>query len=185
MILIGQLARIALSILLAILCGGLWKVANRSLRKVPLVLLVLIATAAFYIGLASLRLIPSSPVSVTVEEPASSTRVSARVLLVRGTVLPARARVQVLVHPWSSDRWWVQRTPVVVEVVGDSATWEAQVFLGTEEQGNNETYEIVAVGSDDALLFDVLAERYFPVGSQLASLPLLSRSQTLVISREG
>jgi hypothetical protein len=181
---IGHLVRIALSVFLAILCGGLWRIANPSVRKLHLVLLVLISAIAFYGGLASLRLMSSGQVTVIIDEPASRTVSRNRRLLVRGAVSPATARVQLFVHPWNSNRWWVQETPAVVGIEGDSATWETQVFLGTEDQSFNETYEIVAVGSDDSLLFDLLAERYFRPGDQLSSLPLLSRSQTLIISRE-
>lgn len=179
------LTRIMVSSIVGIVFGILWRFASRPRRIWTLLVVSVVAGIVSFGGTLGLKLIPSRPVGITIESPPSRTEVEGATAIITGTVSPADARVMIFVHSWDDWRWWVQETPTIVSVdqENDSAVWQAQIYLGTEESGAGEFFEIVALGSQDPLLFDVLTERYFQKADELTNLPTLSQSNSLILLR--
>jgi len=53
----------------------------------------------------------------------------------------------VLVHPFPTDNWWVQRTPTLI----DDINWQAIVYFGHESVGIGDQYELSAIITDKIL----------------------------------
>ena len=53
----------------------------------------------------------------------------------------------VLVHPFPTDKWWVQRTPTLI----DDRNWQAIVYFGHESVGVGDHYELAAIITDKIL----------------------------------
>ena len=186
MLTLGLLTRIAVSFLVGLVFGALWGLVNRPRRIWVIIAVAVIAGIIAFGGTFGLRLIPSRPVAVTVEPVPPGYQVDGVTVVVSGTVSPPDTRVMVLVHPWDSDRWWVQETPWTkrIGVQSNHAEWQTVVRLGDETHGHGQAFEVIAVGSQDSLVLDILAERYFRPGTELFSLPTLSHSNSVVLIRK-
>ncbi len=55
-------------------------------------------------------------------------------------------KTYVLIHPPTTTKWWVQRTPTII-----GSNWETVVYLGTEDTGANENYEVYAIVTNKTL----------------------------------
>lgn len=138
----------------------------------------------------SLRFFPPSAVALSIL-PSQPQISDSEVVVTEGTLeitvtsSPADARVWILVHPRNSDRWWVQEQPRKFEVdtTLDGAVWRGEIILGTATRGIGESYEVIAVASRDPYVFDYLANRVIQPETELFRLPVLSRSDTLLIRR--
>ena len=65
---------------------------------------------------------------------------------VEGVVSDPNATICVLVHPMTSDTWWVQNLPSPPAKVDEKNwRWRTMAFCGTETLGLNEEFEIVAL----------------------------------------
>lgn len=182
------LVRIVASLMIGLLGSVVWMAASRRRRAWSALIVALLMSIASFGGTLGLRTIPPQPVVVTIDSPRSETTVDGITTVITGTISLAEARVTVLVHPRDSNRWWVQERPVVT-ITGSAenriATWRTTIYLGTETRGKGEAFEVVAIGSQDSILFDILTERYVPVGAEITSLPELSQSNPVILYRSN
>ena len=89
-------------------------------------------------GAATLRIMsPAEEASVRMTE------------LVRGTVSDPKLNVYILIHPLTTNLWWVQNIPAV----GPDGRWQALCYFGTENLGIGEPYEIIAIASSKRGLY--------------------------------
>ena len=79
--------------------------------------------------------------SVSIESPEQYAEIGLSEL-VRGTVSDPSARPFVLLHPMSTDLWWVQRAPAPPNSDGE---WATLCYFGTESQGIGDHFQIVAL----------------------------------------
>jgi len=69
-----------------------------------------------------------------------------RQVMVEGTISNPQVIVCVLVHPLTTDTWWVQNPPSPPGKIDDKTwRWRTIALCGTEELGLNEDFEIVAL----------------------------------------
>ncbi len=86
-------------------------------------------------------------VQIKIESPQQSSEVSLE-STVRGTVSDPKVRVYVLVHPLKTNQWWVQRSP---SPTNQDGSWRTSCFLGTETEGMNEEFELLALATTESL----------------------------------
>jgi hypothetical protein len=178
-------SRIVLSVVIGLLGGFIWWILDRRENWKTILIALLVGTATFG-SLAGLEIIPANPVDVRITSPSTGTTVGKAEIFIAGTVSPPDARVLVLVHPVDSDRWWVQLEPSVTQPDSNqnASQWETTIYLGDETHGIGEQFEVVALGSEAALVFDILTGRYYPTGAEVDALPPLSRSNVVSLCRE-
>lgn len=59
-----------------------------------------------------------------------------------------------MVHPKSVDSWWVQNQPVLKGKGSDNLYhWEGEVYLGTENQGLDDTYHVLVISGFNSSKF--------------------------------
>ena len=66
---------------------------------------------------------------------------------VTGEVSEPKVQVHVLVHPVTTDQWWVQRPPSA----GQDGKWKTTVFFGTKSHGIDEEFEVLAIATRKCL----------------------------------
>ncbi|MGA2224807.1 MAG: hypothetical protein ABSH41_10235 [Syntrophobacteraceae bacterium] len=121
---------------------------------------------------------PSS-IQTRIVAPQTQAQVGQRAL-VEGEVSPILVHVYVLVHPLSSDRWWVQDLPLVQ----NDGHWQVKVYLGTENVGKGEEYEILAVATNESIVTRLLRGDYPAPGQQLKAIaPYFAKSNVIVVRR--
>jgi len=118
---------------------------------------------------------------VSIQSPQNGETFRTPAVNVVGTVSPPDATVSVLVHPEDTDQWWVQSSPIVHSTSGH---WQAVCYIGTDSMGIGRNFDIVAVGSASPWFLDALLGRTFAPGRTMQRLPLISKSQLVVIKRE-
>ena len=92
--------------------------------------------------------------------------------LVRGTVSDPKLNVYVLIHPLTTNLWWVQNIPTV----GPGGKWQSFCYFGTENLGIGEPYEIIAVATSK--------KKLYKPGDTLEIVPLdLLRSRIVTVRR--
>lgn len=92
--------------------------------------------------------------------------------LVRGTVSDPKLNVYVLIHPLTTNLWWVQNIPTV----GPDGKWQSFCYFGTENLGIGEPYEIIAVAT--------FKKKLYKPGDTLEIVPLdLLRSRIVTVRR--
>ena len=92
--------------------------------------------------------------------------------LVGGTVSDSKLNVYVLIHPLTTNLWWVQNMPTV----GPDGKWQSFCYFGTENLGIGEPYEIIAVATSKKKLYQP--------GDTLEIVPLdLLRSRIVTVRR--
>lgn len=79
--------------------------------------------------------------TLSIESPAKDAEVVSPEL-VRGTISDPNVTPIVLIHPMSTDLWWVQRPPAPPNANGE---WATLCYLGTETEGEGEYFQIVAI----------------------------------------
>ena len=84
---------------------------------------------------------------VEITLPETGTEVGAT-HLVSGTVTSTDLRPHILIHPMSTDLWWVQRRP---EAPNRDGSWSTLCYFGTETQGVGDYYQIVAIISSEPM----------------------------------
>ena len=178
--------RIAISLGVGLLGGLVWLKLDRPRKSWKILLVAVLVGAGTFGSLAGLEIIPASPVEVRIISPLSGTPVNGPKTTIAGTVSPPHGRVLVLIHPVDSNRWWVQIEPHMSpqESNDTKSQWETTIYLGDETRGIGEQFEVVALGSQDPLLFDILTGRYYQTGDEVYSLPPLSRSNLVTLCRE-
>ncbi len=119
-------------------------------------------------------------VSLSIESPQQGVTFHSPPVLVKGTVSPENARVRLLVHPEDTDHWWVQSPPELNKATGD---WQGVCYIGTDSMGIGRRYDIVAVGSASPWFLDALLGRVFSPGTTVKTLPRISKSEIVVVTR--
>lgn len=143
--------------------------------------LAVLAGAAAISGLALLRAQPSSrQLAIEITSPATASRVEGHQVWISGTVDPTDAQVAVAVRAEGSDLWWLQET---VRPQADGR-WSIAAYLGEPEVGRGEDFQVVALASTDPPWLDLLKGRRPTPGTTTPSLPLWSRSEAIVLTRE-
>ena len=130
----------------------------------PLVgLVVAIATLSMLI---SAERIPTRYVNITIIKPHDGDAVEMR-QIVEGETTNHDATVYIFIHPLSTDTFWVQNLPVV----GSDGSWKAECYFGTNTQGIDETFEIIALASLDYWFLRWLKPLKLKPGDILKELP--------------
>lgn len=179
------ISRGVLSVVLGILSGTFWLYLDRSKSVWKYFLVGIVVSLAAFGGIAGLSIVPASPVEIAIEKPSNEAVISGKETVISGTVSPSNSRIFVLVHPVDSNRWWIQEPPVVFQREDEQAQWKASIHLGTEDLGAGESFQVVAVASQDPEWFDLLAGRHYQAGDEVHSLPPLSRSNVLILHRSS
>lgn len=168
---------------LALAAGALTFALARHLglgRWLALALALLGASAGF----ASLYLFSTEAqpqkVDLTIQRPRNGARVEGYRLRVEGVARPASSLVTLLVRSESDERWWVQD---VVRPDPQSGLWQIDAYLGTPKEGVRQSFTILALASNDGVLFNVLAGRRLLRGMTLETVPLWNRSPPCVVWR--
>jgi hypothetical protein len=117
---------------------------------------------------------------VAIDTPKQQSAYYAPPVAVQGTVFPASATVHLLVHPEDTDSWWVQSAPEQDKVTG---RWRSTCYIGTDSMGIGRRYDIVAVGSASPWFLDALWGRILVPGTTVKILPLISKSEIVVVTR--
>jgi hypothetical protein len=120
------------------------------------------------------------PCQVTITSPPNGMEVHGPEITVTGTIAPTTARVTVVVRSETDVRWWVQE---ILDKRHHSGDWSLTARIGTQQAGLGETYEIVALASDDSYLFNLFTGRFLYHGLRNSAMPLWNQSQLIVLRR--
>lgn len=164
---------------------GLAVASRISMKKWVVAVSGLTSIACAYLVIAWWGTVPPSYVLVNITSPKPAAEVDGLKITVQGDVEPQWARVYVLVHPSSTDQWWVQDLLQFRRIESDdkSAVWSTTAYLGTEELGTTDSFDIIALASADLLVRDILTGRYLQPGETLKVLPLLNQSNLVTVRR--
>jgi len=86
-------------------------------------------------------------VQIQIESPKQNAEVAMQDT-VRGKVSEPRVPTYVLIHPLATNQWFVQRKP---SPANQDGTWRTTCFFGTETQGINEEFEVLALATTEKL----------------------------------
>jgi hypothetical protein len=118
--------------------------------------------------------------TVSIQQPPNGARIDSFHLRVEGIVAPASSVVTLLVRSESDDRWWVQD---VVRADPKSGKWLIDAYVGTPTEGVHQSFTLIALASDDDVLFNLLAGRHLRRGMVLGTVPPWNRSALRVVWR--
>jgi hypothetical protein len=114
-----------------------------------------------------------------VSEPKEGAEVGQRAM-VKGKSVPVPEVVYVLVHPQSANTWWVQEFPLVQK----DGNWSVNAYLGTESLGIGESFDIVALATDEGPVMRLLRDVDLAPAQQLSTtIPLLAKSNLVTVKR--
>jgi hypothetical protein len=112
----------------------------------------------------------SRDILINIESPRQNEQVGLDGLI-KGKVSDPKIPVYVLVHPFSTNQWWIQRNASPPRPDG---SWQTTAYFGTETLGIGEEFEVVAIATD----------RRFFEGQQLPSFPSdVARSDIVTVRR--
>ena len=137
-----------------------------------------VVSTFIFLGLAAWVLAAATEadgVTIQISSPTEGEQRAGAWTSVQGTVIPADARVVVLVHPQKANKWWVQR-PVDRAINGQ---WNVLVSFGDPHM----QYQLVAVASGVAWYIDLLRGRLLFEGLELDRPPALPSSTVISVSR--
>jgi len=121
------------------------------------------------------------PASVHLAAPSQGAVIEGASTTVSGITTPPGARVVVLVSPERTNgQWWVQDEAVLDE---HSGRWSVAARLGSETEGNEQTYAIMALATSEPSILQALGDRRFRPGQILRFLPLQAQSDVLLVRR--
>jgi hypothetical protein len=120
------------------------------------------------------------PCKVSVTSPSSGSVIQGYKIDVIGKVDPPSARVTVIVRSETDSRWWVQE---IVKPSGLSGVWTLTAHIGKQNEGKGETYEIVALASNDSTLYNLFTKRFLYEGLTLNQTPRWCQSELILIRR--
>ena len=97
-----------------------------------------------------------------------------------GTVSSSTATVYVLVHPLSTNGYWVQNIPTV----SANGEWRTQIRLGTRSEGAGQSYEILALATNENWLMRLLRQGNLSPLQELDAVPrYLSKPGLVTVDR--
>lgn len=117
---------------------------------------------------------------VSVTSPSNGLEIQGYEIDVVGKVTPPSAQVTVIVRSETDIRWWVQE---VIKPPELSGVWTLTANIGKPNEGKGETYEIVALASNDTTLFNLFTWRFLFKGLTLHQTPRWNQSELVVIRR--
>lgn len=155
-------------------------IAYRFLSKLggPLVLIAFIGSLVLAIvawsWLASSEV---TPLKVNITDPQDGMSVtSPRPYVAKGTVSDPNARVYVIVRTLPVSEMWVQQ-PAIVDGGGN---WQASVFFGNDKISTEESYQVIALATNDNFLVTWATGNSLRKGQKLESLPRISNKSSLI-----
>lgn len=172
----GVLIQIILSLLAGIFIGIILSVFGAprlayAAGTILVILLVLIGTIWFANR-------PTPSIDLKILAPSDGSECENKTI-VQGKVSPSQSVVYVLVHPLSTNIWWVQNLPLVQ----NDGHWQTQVYLGEENVGIKESYEIIAVATNENYLMRLIRGSYLSLGQLGAIPPYFAKSNLIVVKR--
>lgn len=154
------------------------------LRRLPSLFVTLLALCA---TLASLYLYSSiakpSPVAVTITSPRSGHEVIENRVRVTGKVSTPESRVTLVVRSERDLRWWAQEVVSPERDKDGLWKWSIDAHLGTDEVGQNENFQIIALASADSSFFNLITGRVVSENSTFTTVPLWEQSEPIVVRR--
>ena len=120
------------------------------------------------------------PCKVMITSPKNETEIRGYQINVSGNVDPPPARVTVIVRSETDKKWWVQD---IIRPKKPSGSWSMNAQIGEENVGADETYEIVALASNDSRVFNIFTGRYLYKGLTLNQTPGWNQSELVIIRR--
>lgn len=173
-------------IIIALIASFAWFMGSRALRMawVPSAMLALLVIAGV---LGALYLFRShakpSHVQISITSPQSGKSVTKKSVQISGIVMPNNASVTVVVRSEKDMKWWIQdmaKVKIRNDVIGQ---WQTTVLLGTQSEGINENFQIIALASSDNMLFNILTGRYITVGQPCDKIPRWENSAPVILRR--
>lgn len=101
---------------------------------------------------------------------------------VQVTAVPKPKRVFVLIHPHSTQSWYVQ-TPLIFVTVNNTDFWEGYIYFGPPNGDCNLKFDLILLASKDWLWLDVFRGRGLRAGKELDYLPVLNQSDTITVQK--
>jgi hypothetical protein len=122
---------------------------------------------------------PAPAIETVINEPKDGAEVGQRTV-VSGKTAPTPEIVYVLVHPRSTSTWWVQELPLVQR----DGKWSVDVYIGTASAGIGESFDIIAVATNDGWLMRILRDADLATAEQLSTMiPSLAKSNLVTVKR--
>jgi hypothetical protein len=121
--------------------------------------------------------------TIVITDPSPGSVFTSPKIKVRGKTSNTNSRVYLLVHPATTDTWWVQDLPDYD--MKDMTNWNVECYIGTKDQGIGDSYDIVALSSVDNIILDALLGRHLYSGENLKTLPVLNKSNIITVTREN
>jgi hypothetical protein len=127
--------------------------------------------------------ITPSPVNIMITKPQSGYEQSDTELYVEGIVSPAESTVVVMVRSESDNKWWIQSAIQPQEKINGIGKWTMKAYIGTKKEGINQTYNIIALASNDSPFFNFITGRAL-ISTIYGSLPTWNKSEPIVVLRK-
>jgi hypothetical protein len=135
--------------------------------------LIVLAVALAFANISG----PKFEVNITI--PKNGEVVSQRIP-VAGEVGNEGTKLWVLVHPVAQDVWWVQDSPVILA----DGRWHGYANLGTSELGAGQTFEIIALASNETSFRMALRGVQLQTNQELHALPpYYAKSNLIAVTR--
>jgi hypothetical protein len=118
-------------------------------------------------------------IETILSQPTDGTEVERRTT-VRGKSSPLPEAVYVLVHPRATDVWWVQSLPLLQQ----DGNWNVDVNLGEGSVGIGETFDIIALATNEGWVLRNLRDVNLRPAEQFSTTtPALARSNIITVKR--
>lgn len=127
--------------------------------------------------------IAPSPANIVISKPQSGYILHDTELYVEGIVSPAESTVVVMVRSESDNKWWIQSAIQPQEKINGIGKWTMKAYIGTKKEGINQTYNIIALASNDSPFFNFITGRAL-ISTTYGSLPTWNKSEPIVVLRK-
>lgn len=144
------------------------------------VLIIILTVVSAFALLEVLKSLPPSLVKISILSPNTDEIFLEQKITVSGTISPTNSSVTLLVHPEDTDLWWVQGS---AEVINKSGNWQGVCYIGTDSMGVDRNYDIIALGTNSYWFYDALLGRTLIAGHTIKVLPLVNKSEIVVVRR--
>lgn len=122
-------------------------------------------------------------VTLTITTPFNGAKIKGDRVNIAGTVNPSQASVTVLIRSEKAIGWWVQSIVRPKNEKGPIGHWSIKGYLGTEHEGINENFYIIAIASADSLLFNLLTGRIVIANRFVENIPPWTLSDPVIVRR--
>lgn len=170
---------ILLMVVAAIVVAVVVYAVRRRVRLVPVAIVFVVSVLLATIAWSWLASSGVTPLRVNITDPPDGGNVTMQ-YFVKGTVADPDARVYVVVHPLRVSEMWVQKPPIVDR----SGNWQTQATFGGDALGIGESYEVIALATNDNFVATWATGNSLSEGRKLTSLPRKSnRSNRVTVIR--